>query len=97
MTDMEEFASQSSDGLIIVLLRVRDPDRKALVIDRLTDVGADRVTQIAFELSIADWDDGLWDDELQWFSDLLELTRDSLIVWQFSAGSFVRFTIGEGS
>ena len=93
---MDEFGSQPCDGLIIILLRVRDSDRRDQVVDRLNYIGADRVTHNAFELSIADWDDGLWDDELEWFSDLLELTRDSLIVWRFALNSFVRFTIGEG-
>ncbi|MDB5344080.1 MAG: hypothetical protein JWP89_2457 [Schlesneria sp.] len=93
---MEELAIQPCDGLIILIMRVRDPDRREQVVDRLTDIGADRVAQNAFELSTADWDAGLWDDEVEWFSDLLELTRDSLIVWRFTANSFVRFTIGEG-
>lgn len=93
---MEEFATQPCDGLIIILLRIRDPDRREQAIDRLLNIGADRVTQNAFELSIADWDQGLWDDDVEWFSNLLESTRDSMILWRFMSSSFVRFTIGEG-
>ncbi len=94
---MEDYETQPSDGLIILVLRVRDPDRLDQILDRLADIGADRVTSNVFQTNIADWDDGLWDQEVEWFRDLLEHTRDSAIIWHFTSDSFVRFVIGAGS
>ena len=95
--EMEDYETQQSDGLIILVLRVRDPDRLDQILDRLADIGADRVTSNVFQTNIADWDDGLWDQEVEWFRDLLEHTRDSAIIWHFTSDSFVRFVIGAGS
>lgn len=93
---MEDFETQPSDGLVIVVLRVRDSERRDQIVDRFVDIGANHVTRNVFELSIADWDDGLWDEEVDWFTDLLELTRDSLIVWKFTSNAVARFVIGDG-
>jgi hypothetical protein len=93
MTDSD---AQPTDGLVILALRIRDPDRREQVIDRLVNSTANRVTSNLFELHTADWDDGLWDEEVQWLIDLLEGSRDSIIVWRFVKGSFIRFTIADG-
>ena len=90
-------ASQPTDGLVIMALRIRDEDCRRQAIHRLVNIPADRVTSTIFEFSIADWDDGLWDEEIEWFTAILEGTRDGIIVWRFVGNSYTRFSIGEGT
>lgn len=93
---MDDFGSQPVHGLVILALRIRDEDRRQQAIHRLANLLADRITSTIFEFSTADWDDGLWEEEVEWLTDLLEGTRDSVIVWRFIGTNFTRFTIGEG-
>jgi hypothetical protein len=83
---------QLSDGLIILVVRVRDEIVREQVIHRLNDVG-EQITKNIYELNIGDWDAGLWEDEVQNLERLLEGTRDRLLVWKFTGQTFVRFSI----
>lgn len=94
---MDDFESQPVDGLVIMVLRIRDEDRRKQAIHRLVNNPGERITSTVFEFSTADWDEGLWEEEITWFTDLLEGSRDSIIVWRFVGSSFTRFTIGEGA
>jgi len=78
-------------------LRIRDQERRGQIIHRLLNILADRLTSTIFEFSTADWDEGLWDEEIEWLTDTLEGTRDSIIVWRFVGNTYTRFTIGEGA
>ena len=94
---MGELASQPADGLVIVALRIRDEERRQQIIYRLLSGSSERITSTVFEFNTSDWDDGLWDEEVAWLTDVLEGTRDKIIVWRFMANGFTRFTIGEGA
>ena len=94
---MDDLPSQPPNGLVIVALRIRDEERRKQAIHHLLDLLAERPTPTIFEFSTADWDDGLWEEEIEWFTDLLEGTRDSVIVWRFLRENYSRFTIGEGA
>jgi hypothetical protein len=83
--------------LVIVALRIRDEKRRDQAIHRLLNILADRPTSTIFEFSTADWDEGLWEEEVEWFTDLLEGTRDSIVVWRFVGDTYTRFTIGDGA
>ena len=50
-----------------------------------------------YELNIGDWDVGLWEEEVEWFTELLEGTNDRIVVWRFSGNSYMKFSIGEGA
>lgn len=88
---------QTTDGLVMIALRIRDEDRREQAIHRLENLPTERPFRGFYELSIADWDEGLWEEEVAWFSDLLEGTRDRIIVWQFTGDTYTRYTIGEGA
>lgn len=94
---MDDLEAQPADGLVIMALRIRDEDRRQQAIHHLVNLLADRVTSTIFEFSTADWDEGLWEEEVEWFTDVLEGTRDRIIVWRFIGSTFTRFTIGEGA
>jgi hypothetical protein len=94
---MNDSALQPIDGLVIMALRIRDEDRRQQAFSRLNDLLAERPTPTIFEFNTADWDDGLWQEEIDWFTELLDGTHDSVIVWRFDGETYTRFTIGEGA
>lgn len=59
----------------------------------MEDLLGERVVSTIFELNIADWDEGLWEQEIEWISELLAGTRESVIVWQFAGGKYSRYSI----
>jgi hypothetical protein len=91
---MDRDESESSDGLVIVALQIRHEDRRQQAIHHLENIPGERLTSTTFEFRTDDWDEGLWDEEIEWFTELLEGTRDRVVVWRFDNGSYNRFTIG---
>ncbi|MBW3599766.1 MAG: hypothetical protein KY475_21155 [Planctomycetes bacterium] len=82
---------------MIMVLRIRDPDRREQAIHRLENQPSEEALPRIYEMNIGDWDAGLWEEELEWFTELLDGTRDRIIVWRFAGNSYIRFTIGEGA
>ena len=78
-------------------LRIRDEKLRDQAVHRLENLPSERVTTSIYEFNVADCDDGLWDEEVNWFDELLEGTRDRIIVWRFAGTSFTRTTIGNDS
>ena len=91
---MPEYESQPSDGLVIVLLQIDDEDRREEAIHRIVNLPSEQITLTLYEIATGDWDDGLWDEEVEWFTDLLEGTNDNLVIWRFTDGCVSRFTLG---
>jgi len=79
---------------VIMALQIRDEDRRQQAIHHLVDLIADRPVPTVFEFRTDDWDEGLWEEEIEWFTELLEGTRDRVVVWRFDDGGYNRFTIG---
>lgn len=84
---------EASEGLIIVYARLRRPDIRDEFWAHMENIPGERVTQTVYELSIADWDEGGWQEEVEWMQQLLSGTRESVIIWQFSGGKFNRYTV----
>ena len=87
-----DFESQPSEGLVILLVEIDDEDRREQVIHRIVNLPSEQITETLYEITTGDWDEGLWDEELDWFSELL-FGDDRLVVWRFTDGSFSRFTL----
>jgi hypothetical protein len=84
---------ESADGIVIVYAHLRRPDIREEFWSHMEDLLGERVTPTIYELSIADWDDDGWKEEVEWIQDLLAGTRASVIVWQFSGNKYSRYTI----
>lgn len=83
---------QLSDGLAVVVLRIRDIDVREQIVHRLCNIG-EQITPSIYELNTADWDPGLWDEEVRAFEDQLQGTDDRLLIWKFAGQTYSRFTI----
>ena len=59
----------------------------------MENLPGERVTPTIYQLSIADWDENGWHEEVEWIQELLAGTRESVIVWQFSGNKYSRYTI----
>ncbi|MCY2965937.1 MAG: hypothetical protein NT069_20290 [Planctomycetota bacterium] len=93
LDELDNLEADTAEGLVIMALRIRDPEVRARVVHRLVNLPGHRVTATLFEITTGDWDPGLWEEELLWLRDLLEDSDDSIIVWRFSRGRYTRFTL----
>ncbi len=87
---------QPSDGLIILAVKIGDPEVRGQFWSHVEEIPGERVTATVYQFSISDWNDGLWDEEARWMSELLEGVSGSVVVWKFVGGGYTRFSIGSG-
>ena len=86
--------SQKSDGLVIVTARLRDAGLRNDFWDHMESLIGERVNECTDEFSISDWDDGLWDTEIEWLTELLEATGESIVIWRFQGDQHLRYVLG---
>jgi len=84
---------ESSNGLVIVYARLRNPDVRDQFWSRMEGYLGERIAPTVYELSIDDWDEGAWQEEVEWIEELLAGTRESVIVWQFRDCNYSRYSI----
>jgi hypothetical protein len=77
-------------GDILVYAKVRNPDAKLQLRQLLDDLPGVRVTPALYELFTSDWDEGLWEEEVERMRALIDPDVDTLIFWQVVAGKLVR-------
>lgn len=85
--------SHPAGGDILVYARVRDPQARARLRQLLDDLPGERVDPALYEVFAADWDVGLWDEEVERMSDLIDPDADTLIFWRVMDGRLVRTCI----
>lgn len=84
---------QLDGGDILVYARVCDPNAKVRLRQLLDDLPGERVNTSLYEVCIADWDVGLWDEEVERLREIIDPDTDTLIIWQVVAGKLVRTCI----
>lgn len=82
------------DGLVIIAARIRDEELRGEFWHHMENLPGERVDRIIYELSAADWDDGLWEEEVGWMSELLDGSGESVVIWKFEGGRYYRFRLG---
>ena len=90
---MPPYELHDADGLVLVSLRVDNLDRRGPVIRHINNPPSEQIHPKLYEVYTNDWDDELWDEELDWFADPLEGKNDSLVIWRFTGGKFSRFSL----
>jgi hypothetical protein len=85
---------QSAHGLVILTARIRDPNVREQFWSHMVEIYGERVTPSIYEFGTADWDEGLWDEEIQWMSELMEGIKGRIVIWKFVDGKYSRFSIG---
>jgi hypothetical protein len=82
--------------LVLIYARIRRPETRQEFWSRVENMPGERVAATIYERSISEWDEGLWQEEIDWMRGLLEGTTESVIIWQFVGGQYSRYTIGAG-
>jgi hypothetical protein len=85
---------ESAEGLILIYARIRRLDTRDEFWSHIENIPGERVSTTVYELNIADWDVGLWQNEIDWMREIFAGTRESVIIWQFAGGRFSRYTVG---
>jgi hypothetical protein len=80
-------------GNVLVYSRIRDPDARGLLQHLLEQLPGERVNNALYEVSTEDWDDGLWDEEVERMRELVDPEADTLIYWQVVGNKLVRTCI----
>ena len=84
---------QSAGGDILVYARVRDSDAKVRLRQLLDDLPGERVNASLYEVFTADWDAGLWEEEVERMREIIDQSSDTLIFWQVADGKLARTCI----
>ena len=80
-------------GDILVYAKVRDPEARGLLNSLLENLPGERVSSTLYEVFTADWDEGLWDEEVERMQSYINPATDTLIFWQVVDGKLARTSI----
>jgi len=80
-------------GNILVYAKIRDPERRDVLLHQFANLPGERVCANIFEIFTEDWDDGLWGEEVEEMQDLVDPATDTLIFWQVVDGQLQRTCI----
>ena len=86
--------SQNVDGLVIVTAQILDSALREEFWDHMESLVGERLNDSTFEFTTSDWDDGLWDDEVNWLTEFFEGTGESIVAWRFSGDRVNRYVLG---
>jgi hypothetical protein len=83
------------------VIRIRDPDARALVRGRLANNGGTAATDNIWEMPPTKSDDPdlhaqYWDEEMRWFEEAIDPRADVIYIWSVVGGAMVRSAIGAG-
>jgi hypothetical protein len=84
---------EPADGLVIIYARLRNPDIRVQFWSRMEGFLGERLSPTVFEFRIDDWDEGAWQEEVEWVEELLSGTRESVTTWLFRDGKYARYSI----
>jgi hypothetical protein len=85
--------AEPAGGDILVYAKVRDPDARVRLRQLLDDLPGERVNASIYEVFTADWDKGLWDDEVNRMQELIDPATDTLIFWRVVDGKLLRTSL----
>ncbi|HVX83209.1 MAG TPA: hypothetical protein VH253_00175 [Phycisphaerae bacterium] len=85
--------AEPAGGDILVYAKVNDPEARVRLRQLLDDLPGERVNGSIYEVFTADWDEGLWDDEVVRMQELIDPATDTLIFWRIVAGKLSRTSL----
>ena len=82
--------SEAAGGDIIVHFKIRDPEARTQLRQLLENLPGVRISSSVYEIFTADWDEGLWEEEVVRMQDIIDDGADTLIFWRVVAGKLMR-------
>jgi hypothetical protein len=93
-SDVEESGimdtTESESGDVIVYAKVHDPEARGRLRHLLENLPGERITPQVYEVSTDDWDEGLWDEEVERMQEMIDPSTDTLIFWRVVNGKLMR-------
>ena len=80
-------------GDIIVYAKIHDSEARGQLRGLLENLPGERVTSSIYEVFTEDWDEGLWEEEVERMQDLIDPATDTLIFWRVVNGKLIRTCI----
>lgn len=85
--------AEPAGGDILVYAKVRDPEARVRLRHLLDDLPGERVDGSMYEVFTADWDEGLWDEEVSRMQELIDPATDTLVFWRVVDGKLARTSL----
>ena len=71
-------------GDILVYAKVRDPEARGLLNSLLENLPGERVSSTLYEVVTADWDEGLWDEQVERMQSYIDAATDTSLYFRVS-------------
>jgi hypothetical protein len=84
---------EPAGGDVLVYAKVRDPEARVRIRQLLDDLPGECVNGSLYEVFTSDWDEGLWDHEVERMQEMIDPATDTLIFWQVIDRKLVRTSI----
>ena len=85
--------AEMSGGDVVVYAKVRDPEARGRLRQLLDDLPGERISDHVYEVYTADWDQGLWDQEVERMVEIITPGLDTLVFWKVIDGRLVRTSL----
>ena len=85
--------SEPTGGDILVYAKIRDPESRVRLGQLLDDLPGERVNGNIYEVFTADWDEGLWEEEVGRMQELIDTATDTLVFWRVVDGKLLRTSL----
>ena len=85
--------AEPAGGDILVYAKVSDPDARVRLRQLLDDLPGERVNANIYEVFTADWDDGLWDEEVIRMQQIIDPVTDTLVFWRIVDRKLLRTSL----
>jgi hypothetical protein len=85
--------ARAAGGDVIVYAKVRDLEARNRLRHLLENLPGERVSPTIYEVFTADWDEGLWEEEMARMEELIDPATDTLIFWRIVEGKLERTCI----
>jgi hypothetical protein len=85
--------AEPTGGDVLVYAKVRDPEARNRLRQLLDDLPGERVSGTIYEVFTADWDEGLWDEEVNRMQELIDPATDTLVFWRVMDGKLLRTSL----
>jgi hypothetical protein len=85
--------AQQAGGDVLVYAKVHNAEARRLFWHLLENLPGERVSPTVYEVFTADWDEGMWEEEVARMEELIDQATDTLILWRAVDGKLLRTCI----
>ena len=88
--------SEPTSGNIIVYATIEDPEASDYFWSRVESYAVERLTPSICEVFTEDWDEGLWEEEIEIMLTVVDQATDTVLLWEVVDGKLARTCLAPG-